>query len=313
MEYIIFQINGGAGKNIIATSVVRAINIQYPESKIVILTAHPDIWINNQRIHRIEQFGQLSYFYDNYIKDKDSLVIAQEPYIATDCIYRKKTLSQIWCEIHNIKWQGEHPELYFTNLEKDFVSVLLNKTKPILLMQPFGGAQTTHKYSWMRDMPPQLAQNIVEEFKNDYRIIQVKREDQIGLNGVEYLTLNHRMLALSLLFSDKRILIDSYMQHAAAALDLPSVVLWIGNSPTTFGYDLHQNITTDFIIGNTRNMIFDPFDITGDPVQLGTPPGNLFNKDVIINLIKGNLPVEDSITNSLDIIQDIPKKKSKKS
>jgi hypothetical protein len=42
--------------------------------------------------------------------------------------------------------------------------------------------------------------------------------------------------------SSKRILIDSSLQHAAAALNLPSTVLWIGTSPTLFGYTQHQNI-----------------------------------------------------------------------
>ena len=42
--------------------------------------------------------------------------------------------------------------------------------------------------------------------------------------------------------SSKRILIDSALQHAAAALQLPSSVLWIGTSPKVFGYNLHNNI-----------------------------------------------------------------------
>jgi len=286
MKYIVFHINGGIGKNVIATAVVRAINLQYPDSKIIILSAHPDIWINNPRIYRVFQFGQIQYFYDDFIKDQNTLILAQEPYLTTDCIYRKKHLSQIWCDLYGIKWQGEKPELYFTNLEKDFVSNLINKQSPILLIQPFGGAQTSHKYSWMRDIHPQLAQMIVDEFRKDYRIIQIKREDQIGLKGVDYLTQNPRILALSLLFSDKRVLIDSYIQHAAAALELPSTVLWIGNSPKVFGYKIHQNITTNFLIGSTRNSLYDPFDITGDPIQLGTPAENLFDPHTVINLIK---------------------------
>ena len=73
MEYIVFQISGGVGKNVIATAVVRAMNLKYPDRKILILTAHPDIWINNPRIHRVIQFGQTAYFYDDYIDGKDSI------------------------------------------------------------------------------------------------------------------------------------------------------------------------------------------------------------------------------------------------
>jgi hypothetical protein len=40
----------------------------------------------------------------------------------------------------------------------------------------------------------------------------------------------------------KRLLIDSCLQHAAAAFNLPSAVLWIGTSPKVFGYHVHANI-----------------------------------------------------------------------
>jgi hypothetical protein len=42
--------------------------------------------------------------------------------------------------------------------------------------------------------------------------------------------------------SAKRVLIDSCLQHAAAAFKLPSVVLWIGTHPEVYGYNIHTNI-----------------------------------------------------------------------
>jgi hypothetical protein len=48
-----------------------------------------------------------------------------------------------------------------------------------------------------------------------------------------------------LLLSQKRVLIDSSLQHAAKALNLPSTVLWVGTSPKIFGWDLHNNITAN--------------------------------------------------------------------
>jgi len=52
---------------------------------------------------------------------------------------------------------------------------------------------------------------------------------------------NMELFAL-LVASKKRILIDSSLQHAAAALNLKSTVLWVGTSPKVFGYKLHNNI-----------------------------------------------------------------------
>ena len=45
--------------------------------------------------------------------------------------------------------------------------------------------------------------------------------------------------------TDKRLLIDSSLQHAAAAMDLPSTVVWIATSPTNFGYSIHNNIVAN--------------------------------------------------------------------
>jgi len=42
--------------------------------------------------------------------------------------------------------------------------------------------------------------------------------------------------------TDKRLLIDSSLQHAAAAFKLPSTVLWNATSSVIFGHDLHDNI-----------------------------------------------------------------------
>ncbi len=308
MEYIVFQISGGAGKNVMATAVIRAINIQYPEKKIVIYTGYPDIWVNNPRVHRVVAFGQSFHFYDDYIKDRSTILFAQEPYSTSDAIYKKKHLSEIWCDLCGVKWQGEAPELYFTVLERDFVQKMIAKSRPILLMQPFGGAQTGHSYSWVRDIPPSLAQRIADTFKEKYRVIQVKREDQPSLGGVDYLTSNFRVLSLATIFSDKRIFIDSFMQHAAAALNLPSTVFWIGNSPVVFGYDVHQNITAEFETGSTRNSLFDPYEISGgDFVQLLTSPHDLFNSEAVIDfLLKQEKEEESKLKNSFGEVIETP-------
>jgi hypothetical protein len=286
-KYIILQIEGGIGKNVVATSVVRAISKHYPDRKIIILTAHTDIWFCNPRIYKVLEFGKTPYFYQDYVQGKDTILMIQEPYRSEDYIYRRKHLSEIWCNLYNIEWDGEKPELYFTNLEFDLLSTIINKTKPIFLIQPFGGAPIQgHKYSWARDIPPQIAQQIVDEMSKEYRVIQVKRDDQISLNNCEYLSLNSRQLAMSILLSDKRLFIDSYMQHAASALNLSSTVLWVVNDPNILGYNLHTNILSNFNNGDLRNSMYDAHDIMGDPIQLASIPNDLFDVKKILETLK---------------------------
>lgn len=286
-KYVILTIEGGIGKNVVATSVVRAISNKHKDRKIIILTAHPDIWLCNPRVYKTLQFGTTPYFYQDYIDGKDSILFIQDPYRQQDYIYRKKHLSEIWCDMCGVKFDGEKPELYFTTLEFDFLSTLINKTKPIFLIQSAGGsANQQHKYSWARDIPPIVAQQVVDEMSKTHRVIQIRREDQIGFNNAESISLNPRQLALAIMLSDKRLLIDSYIQHAAAAFGLSSTVLWIANSPNVLGYDMHKNIIAKFDSGCLRNSMYEPFDIVGDPIHLATPPNNLFTSDQILESLK---------------------------
>ena len=91
-----------------------------------------------------------------------------------------------------------------------------------------------------------------------------------------------------LLNSDKRILIDSCLQHAAAALKLPSVVLWNGTSPKVFGWDMHTNIKAE-TPANFKlpgSYLFD-FDFTG--VEAEYPyvdeDEEIFNFDEIVEAV----------------------------
>lgn len=286
-KYVILQIEGGIGKNVVATSVVRAISKQWPDRKVIILTAHPDVWFCNPRVHKVLEFGKTPYFFKDYISSGDTKLLIQEPYRSEDYVYKRKHLSEVWCDMYGIKWDGEKPELYFTNLEFDFLSTTINKDRPIFLIQPFGGAaQQGHKYSWARDLSPKVAQDIVDEMSKSYRVIQVRREDQIALKSCEYLSMNPRQLALSIMLSDKRLFIDSYMQHASAALGFQSTVVWVVNSPNVLGYELHKNIISNFNNGELRNSMYEAYDILGDPINLSNAPNDIFDTKKILESLK---------------------------
>lgn len=283
-NYAVLQIEGGVGKNVMATAVVRAINNHYPNHKIIVVTAHPDVWINNQRVHRTVRFDSVDYFYSRYVEGKNSLFFLQDPYKHSDYIYRRRHLTRIWCELCGVEWDGERPELYFTNLELDFCrSMIAKDDRPILMINAFGGSDIQqHKYSWARDIPPVTAQEVVDAASSRFRVIQIKRPDQISLNNVETYITNLRQTALMLTQSDKRLLIDSYLQHAAAAFGLESTVLWGCNSPIPLGYELHDNIMGTFTAGDLRSSVYEPFDITGDPAQILSSPVDIYSVEQIL-------------------------------
>jgi hypothetical protein len=178
----------------------------------------------------------------------DSLVFANEPYFTTDHVNKKLPLVQTWSKMYNLEYRGEMPEIKFNPLQrkgaKEFWPSRANG-KPIMVIQTNGGMyQEQRPYLWARDMPVVLAQKLVDHYSDEYHIFQVTRPACEVLDDVEVLKdpVSNMELVSVLLHSEKRILIDSCMQHAAAALKMPSVVLWNGTSPEVFGWDMHTNI-----------------------------------------------------------------------
>lgn len=292
--YIIFQVDGGIGKCIAATAVVEAIAKKYPSHKIIVVSGYPEVWMNNPHVHRTYQQNNISYFYDEYINGKDSIVMLHNPYMETDVVYEKKHLIAAWCNMLNVPYKGEQPKIYLTNREIDyFQKVYLTSDKPLMIMQTNGGAfNQPLKYSWARDIPYDTAKAVVEKFKDQYNIIHIRREDQPGFEFTTAITgAGFREIYSLLALSEKRFLMDSFVQHACAALNLPATVCWIANSPVVFGYDLHDNIQANPFTTNPdlRNAYITKFNISGEPMEFPyNSEKEIFNLDKIIeSLSKG--------------------------
>ena len=116
-----------------------------------------------------------------------------------------------------------------------------------------------YAYSWTRDMPIEVANTITSIFRETYHIIQVTRPGGYAIEGVERFEqkIGNMELFGLLAMSEKRVLIDSCLQHASAALGLPSTVLWIGTSPTVFGYSIHTNVQAQ--IPKTANQLINSY------------------------------------------------------
>lgn len=245
-KYVIFNPEGGLGKIIASTAVVRSIEKKYPDHKIIVLTPWAEIFLNNPRVYRVFKSGNTPYFYKDYLEGRESIVLKGEPYFNTQHLYSKQHLIKSWCELHDLPFDGNiMPELYYNVAEKAHYANNIVSDKPILLMQTNGGPYEDDKqYSWTRDIPQTQSQILVNELSKQYKIFHVCRKNAPQLQGVERIDeVGNKRTFLSLLFkSQKRLLIDSCLQHAAAAFNLPSTVCWVGTSPDVFGYDIHTNI-----------------------------------------------------------------------
>ena len=240
---IIFSIEGGLGKSVMATAVLKAIKKQYKKANILVSTAYPDIFINNPNVNKIITHSNNSGIYKDYIQNKEAKVFIADPYSTSDYITESKHLIQIWCEMFGIEYNGEMPELFLSKAEKQYFEPFYKLGKPILAIQPNGGAVNQPlKYSWVRDIPSPIVSEIINTFKNDYSIVHIKRDDQILYDNTIGALDGFRSIAVLLSLADKRLLIDSSAMHIATALNLKSVVTWVGTNPKVFGYDMHTNI-----------------------------------------------------------------------
>jgi hypothetical protein len=288
---IIFQINGGIGKCIMATAVCEAIKKQYPNSKLIVVSGYADVFLNNPHVDRSLQFGSISYFYEEYLQnEKDFKVFAHDPYVQTEYLYQNEHLIQTWCEMFGIAYDGEYPSIHLTDREKTFLSSKFTSDRPMLVMQTNGGADANLKYSWARDLPANNVTDVVQYFSEHYNIVHIRREDQIQYPGTIPVSDNFRSLVVLISLSHKRLFIDSMGQHVAACLGLPSTVCWVVNKPEVFGYPIHDNIICKPFTKKPelRNSYFQQFNIGGDLLEFPyNSEHEVFDsKDIINSILK---------------------------
>ena len=293
-NYVIFNPEGGLGKVIASTAVVRCIQAKYPEHKIIILTPWAEVFLNNPRVHRVLQSGNTPYFYRDYLEGRESIVLKGEPYFCTNHLYSKQHLIKSWCELHALPFDGNiQPELYFNIAEQTYYARNIVSDKPLLILQTNGGNyEDERSYCWTRDLPQQQSQILVDELSKKYKIYHVTRKNGPTLNNVERVDVvgSKRTFLSLLLKSEKRLLIDSCLQHAAAAFNLPSTVCWIGTSPDVFGYKMHKNILPNKeknkqCGGSMIDSLFFDYDFNGPEHEYPFDNFDIFNLQEVYDSI----------------------------
>lgn len=292
MSNVIFQIDGGIGKSIMGTAVCEVIKKKYPDSNLIVISAYPEVFIANPHVYKTLSHNNLQYFYRDYIHGKDVKAFLHNPYLETNYILRKEHLLETWCSMFGLEYAEEQPRLYLSKREFDFYSRLFVSDKPIMVVQTNGGATDQQiKYSWMRDLPSSTAQDVVNHFAQTHNVLHIRREDQLPLENTKPVHSDFRSLCVLISMSDKRLFIDSFAQHVAKALNLDSVVCWIGNSPAQFGYENNINVCArpETRKPELKNAVFSKYNIAGEPMEF---PYNdeieIFDAQEIIEALSNN-------------------------
>jgi len=277
MLNIIFQVDGGLGKSIMATAMVKVIKNRYKNSNLIVVTAHTDIFLNNPHINKVYHHHNTNGFYLKYIKDQKCKMFVADPYRQSDFILKKPIhLLKTWCELFGLNYNNEHPQIYLTQPELDTFKPYYVTDKPILAIQSSGGPPGLgYQYAWTRDIPDPIVLSIIKEYKKSHTIVHIKREDQKTYPDTMQALDGYRSIAILLQMSDKRLLMDSFGQHMSSALNLKSTVCWINTKPEIFGYNLHDNIKA-----NTFNKNPDYKDAQYIPFELSENIHNIPYKDL---------------------------------
>ena len=282
---IIFQIDGGLGKSIMATAMVQVIKKRYKNSNLIVVTAYPDVFLNNPQVSKIYRPEQMNGAYLKYIKDQDCKLFIEDPYRHTSFLTEKEHLFKTWCKIYGLHYNNEQPKIYLTQPELDYFSPFYKLDKPILAIQTNGGPQGQgFQYSWTRDIPEPTVLNVIDYYKNDYTIIHIKRKDQYTYPDTMQALDGFRSIAILLQMSSKRLLIDSFSQHLATAMNMKSTVCWVATKPKVFGYEMHDNILAEpFTKEPTlQNSVYQPFNLAQD---IHSIPYNNLNEVFDVNKI----------------------------
>ena len=243
---IIFYVKGGIGKNIISTVLLKLLRQRYPDSNIVLVCSHPSIFKNNPNTNLIYNFDQLDKVWKKFILGKNVRIFAQEPYNTQGHILQDESIYESWANLLDLDYNEELPQIYLEKSEIDKAKQQYSSDKPIFVIHPFGGAVDKDlPYNWVRDIPPSLAQQIVDKYKDTHNVYQIMSPGQTKLENTIEASQNVRQIAILLQLADKTLLIDSFSQHLAACVRKESNVCWVGTNKDVFGYKLHRNIISE--------------------------------------------------------------------
>jgi len=248
-KYSIFSHQGGLGKSIAATAVAQAIKNNFPDRELLVVTPWTELWVNLPFVHRVFPLGATQYFYEEFVRDKGSLIFANEPYFMSEHINMELPLIESWCKMYQISFNGEKPMIRINSEQKKSIRSFYEpifEGKDLLILHTNGGLYSNPKpYCWQRDMPFEIAVKVAKHFQQKGMfVLQITRPTSPRVPDVfvRHEQLSQVELVGLLELSSKRLLIDSSLQHAAMAFSLPSTVLWHGTNPKLFGHSLHNNI-----------------------------------------------------------------------
>jgi len=215
---LLLHINGGLGKCVMATAVIRSYKAANPNAKVVVVSGYPEVFLHNPDVWKNFPFNT-PYLWQDYYGAAGWQVEAQDPYLTDAWIKnRKQHLIDIWCGMLRIPSVQKTPLLHFSGPEADELNSQIRVDKPLLVVQSTGGSNAAAR-SWTRNPPQHEFEEFLGTMKDSHFILHLALPDTPVLQNVHQRVDNFdRRKAMCLMyFANEVVGIDSYALHARAA------------------------------------------------------------------------------------------------
>lgn len=233
----------GVGDDIMATGIARAVRDAYPKAKVVF--GDPDNYLdvanNKLRVHWSEVFDNNPIIVHPGEPVKELACIPDYPGHRSYVDYENSDVEGL--KIVRLQWLDEYRaprgEIHFTDDEKSGAGeIAMRLPYPFFVIEPNVAEKPwfNHK-AW----PFEKWQSVVNALKGEVHFVQFSSPSLE--NVIHVTTPTFRQACAVLSCAGAFVGTDGGLHHAAAALDVPAVVLWGHySSPEVFGYTDHTNI-----------------------------------------------------------------------
>lgn len=221
----------GFGDEIMTTARARELKREHPRAHIVIGDGKQEFWSvifeNNPHIARL---------HDATAQGTETIWLKDYP--GNRPYYIKVTTKRIF---YNINFRAQPGELYFSEPELLFARQVTQAFPPFIIVEPhIKETVSARNKDWGWDKWQQL----VNSLGTDYEIVQMGPPGTRTLIGTRFIeTPSFRYACAVLAHARACVLPEGGLHHAAAALNIPGVVIFGGYiNPQTTGYALHTNL-----------------------------------------------------------------------
>ena len=271
-ETLVLHIQGGLGKCIMATAVIRSYKAANPKTEIVVVSGYPEVFLHNPDVHKNFPFNT-PYLWKDYYNKLGSTVHAQDPYLDQAWIKNhKRHLIDVWCGMLRVPNIQKTPLLYFSGAEVDELQSMIQVHKPLLVIQSTGGSNPASR-SWTRNPPKKELEDFISNYKKTHFIVHLAVKDTPTLQNIDQRidTFDRRKAMCLFYYAQEVIGIDSFGLHARAAnlsAGPSKFFLPLAESKYRLGY---ENESFEFLIPTeeVQEMLRDHQDYYATTIKLG--------------------------------------------